>query len=258
MFLMKANLLERLLKKFNNQLEKKQLLVRMGTIVDASLTPSLRKPKSERIKNEDEKSLEDTPKTKSRATLQPELPPKIQDTKKEEEKPKWKETAPGDAEGKWVKKGKKTIFGYKRHHAVDAFSGLIVGVSTTSANVHDTQLFEELIEKSAPPKGATVYADKGYFSRKNDDLLKEKGLGNCIQRKALVNRPLTKEEKSDNSSINKTIRYKVEQVFGSIKKWFGGHTCRYVGLARTHGQHVLEAICYNLYRLPGLLANRLA
>jgi len=49
-------------------------------------------------------------------------------------------------------------------------------------------------------------------------------------------------------------RYKIERVFGSIKRWFGGLTARYVGLVKTHGQHVPEALAYNLYKLSrGLL-----
>ena len=48
-------------------------------------------------------------------------------------------------------------------------------------------------------------------------------------------------------------RYKIERVFGSIKRWFGGLTARYVGLVKTHGQHVLEALAYSLCRLPGLI-----
>ena len=32
-----------------------------------------------------------------------------------------------------------------------------------------------------------------------------------------------------------------------------GGTARYVGLAKTHAQHVMEAIAHNLYRAPGLI-----
>jgi len=44
-------------------------------------------------------------------------------------------------------------------------------------------------------------------------------------------------------------RYKIERVFGYIQRWFGRLAARYVGMAKTHGQHVLGAIAYNLYRL---------
>jgi len=29
--------------------------------------------------------------------------------------------------------------------------------------------------------------------------------------------------------------------------------CRYIGLTKTHTQHLLEAIAYNLYRAPGII-----
>ena len=44
---------------------------------------------------------------------------------------------------------------------------------------------------------------------------------------------------------------KIERVFESIKRWFGRLEARYVEMAKTHGQHVLAAIAYNLYRRPG-------
>ena len=56
-----------------------------------------------------------------------------------------------------------------------------------------------------------------------------------------------------NSLIGKR-RYKVERVFGSIKRWLKANGARYVGKAKTHSQHVLEALSYNLYRTPGLLS----
>ena len=56
-----------------------------------------------------------------------------------------------------------------------------------------------------------------------------------------------------NSIIGKR-RYKVERVFGSIKRWFKANGARYVGKAKTHSQHVLEALSYNLYRAPGLVS----
>ncbi|XWN34632.1 MAG: hypothetical protein ROO73_03365 [Roseivirga sp.] len=41
-------------------------------------------------------------------------------------------------------------------------------------------------------------------------------------------------------------------MFGSIKSWFKTGSARYVGNAKMHSEHVLEALCYNLYRAPGL------
>ena len=45
----------------------------------------------------------------------------------------------------------------------------------------------------------------------------------------------------------------IERTFGSIRRWFSGGRYRYRGLERTHTQNTLEAMAYNLKRMPGLL-----
>ncbi len=60
--------------------------------------------------------------------------------------------------------------------------------------------------------------------------------------------PLLSQESSDNKLVSRDA-HKIERVFGSIKRGFGRLEARYVGMAKTHGQHVLEAIAYSLYRL---------
>jgi transposase, IS5 family len=105
------------------------------------------------------------------------------------------------------------------------------------------------------PVGSRLLADKGYCSVKNEQLLRQRGLRSGIQRKAHRNRPLSVWEKRYNQLIGRS-RYKIERVFGSIKRWFGSLEARYVGLSKTHGQHVLEAMAYNLYRLPGIVMSK--
>ena len=77
-----------------------------------------------------------------------------------------------------------------------------------------------------------------------------RGLRRGIQHKAYRNKPMPSAAKRYNKLVGQE-RYKIERVFGSIKRWFGGPTARYVGLVKTHGQHMLEALAYNLYRLSG-------
>jgi len=54
----------------------------------------------------------------------------------------------------------------------------------------------------------------------------------------------------DWSEVEKEI---VERTFGSMRRWFRCGVARYIGLAKTHTQHLLEAIAYNLYRAPGII-----
>jgi transposase, IS5 family len=153
-----------------------------------------------------------------------------------------------------VKKGGKLQYGYKRHYLAEAQEGLVIAVHTTPANVHDSQLLGDCLNKVKLPPRSRVLADKGYCSQANEVLLHSKGLRSGIQRKAYRNMPLTRWAKCYNKLVGRD-RYKIERVFGSIKRWFGGLTARYVGLVKTHGQHVLEAMAYNLYGLPGIVVS---
>jgi IS5 family transposase len=128
-------------------------------------------------------------------------------------------------------------------------------VHTTPANTHDSPHLGNCLNKVKLPQNSRVLADKGYCVQANEVLLRSRGLRSGIQRKAYSNKPLTHREKQYNKLVGK-VRYKIERVFGSIKRWFGGLKALYVGLRKTHGQHVLEAIAYNLYRLPGIIMSK--
>ena len=217
--------MNRLLHKLNVQLTNQGIMVQNGGIIDASITPTLHKPKG--------KSTYMLPNSCG-------VPPE-------------KTVQPGvDKEGKWVKKGGKLQYGYKRHYLSEDKEGLVLSVHTTGGNVHDSQCMEACLDQVCLPARSRILADKGYCSSKNEELLKSRGLRSGIQKKARRNRPLSKWEKSYNRYISRS-RYKIERVFGSIKRWFGRLEARYVGLSKTHNQHVLEAIAYNLYRLPGII-----
>jgi transposase, IS5 family len=194
-------------------------------MIDASVTPTLRKPKG-----------------KSSYTLAEGKEPPLDKT-----------LQPGvDQEARWVKKGGKLQYGYKRHYLAEAQESLVIAVHTTPANVHDSQLLGDCLNKVKLPPRSRVLADKGYCSQANEVLLHSKGLRSGVQHKAYRNKSLTRREKHYNKLVARD-RYKIERVFGSIKRWFGGLMARYVGLVKTHGQNVLEAMAYNLYRLSGII-----
>ena len=214
-----------LLEQINNQFRRHGVCVKQGAIVDASVTPTPRKPKG---------------KSRYSLTENPDTPPT-------------KQLKPGvDQQARWVKKGGMLQYGYKRHYLSEAQTGLVLAVHTTAANAHDSQHLGACLRKVRLPEGSRVLADKGYCAQANEDLLRSKGLRSGIQRKAYRHKPLTSAAKGYNKLVGQ-VRYKIERVFGSIKRWFGGLTSRYVGLMKTHGQHVLEALAYNLYRLPGII-----
>ena len=230
---------DRLLRKINKQLKSKGIMIKTGRAkIDASITDSPWSPKGKKQyeiaidREENERDNDDIEKEKHQQKLI------------EVEKPGV------DAEARWVKKQGQLHYGYKRQIAVDE-DGLVEAVHTTPANEHDSNGLIPLLEKTPKQKRKEVLADKGYKVPKNDEYLKNANIKNRIQHKAYRNRSLTYWEKEFNKIISR-YRYKVERTFGSMSRWFGAGRARYKGLNKTHGQHVLEAIAYNLKRTPRL------
>lgn len=223
--LSKSKAWDAILELINEQLISHNILLKEGAIIDASITPTARKPKGK----------------------------KVYELREGEEPPLVESTQPGvDKEASWVKKGGKLSYGYKRHYVSESKSGLVLTVETTKASAHESKHLATCVSKAKLPARSRVYADKGYSSKTNEAALKAQGLRSGIQKKAVRGLPLSAKARHYNQIVGRT-RYKIERVFGSIKSWFGGLFARYVGKERTHGQHVLEAIAYNLYRSPGLV-----
>jgi IS5 family transposase len=229
--LTKTNTFEKLFKMINSQLESHQIIVKKGIIVDASVIDTPLRPKG---------------KTKHKVT---------EDRSEDEVEVKKDYADSVDKDGTWLKKRGKYHFGYKKHHVTDE-EGLVLGVLTTTASKNEIANLEEVLDTVTVelPKDIPLKADKGYQSKKNVALLKKRNLKNHILKKALKNKPLTKWEKRFNKLIGKT-RFKVERTFGGIKLWFKGGVARYRGMKKMHTQNLMEAICYNLYRSPGIVAS---
>ena len=226
----KAGAYEKLFKEINRQLEQNKIIVKTGAIVDASVIETPLKPKG---------------KTTHKVT---------QDREDEIENEVTKEYAQSvDKDASWLKKRGKYHFGYKKHHVTDN-EGLVLGVLTTKASVNEIANLEEVLDTADLPENIPLKADKGYQSEKNEKLLKERKLKNHILKKAKKNKPLTQLEKKFNKLIGKT-RFKVERTFGGIKRWFNGGIARYRGITKMHTQNLMEAMCYNLYRSPGIIAS---
>jgi IS5 family transposase len=232
---------DKMFKAMNKQLEKHKIIVKRGAIVDASIIDSPLKPKGkvtyeiECDRAEEDRSDED----KTKENNQQELTKKIQ--------------SGVDTEARWVKKGGKLRYGYKKHVVTDT-EGLALGVVTTAANLNEIANLEEVIDSADLPQDIYLYADKGYASAKNEELLKAKRIKNRILTKAKKGRSLSEREKLRNKLIGKT-RFKVERTFGSIKLWFNSTCARYKGIAKMHTQNLMEAIAHNLYRAPGIIAS---
>ena len=238
--LTKKNAYEKLMNLINKQLEEKGILLKKGAIVDASITDSPRKPRGKKEYEIVEDRKEEEATSQSEASKEATLKPVIVKTQSHV-----------DTQAAWIKKAGKLRYGYKKHVATDE-QGLVRAIITTSANESDMNHLEDVVAKAGLEKGSRVRADKGYSSKDNRKYLKEKGLKDGIMHKALKNKPLTNHQARFNKLVSK-VRYKVERTFGSITRWFKASIARYVGQAKTHTQHIMEAIAYNLYRTPGIV-----
>lgn len=226
--LSKQNAFEKLLNLINDKMEEGGLIVNKGIIVDASVTVTQRKPRGKKEYEVCQDRKEDENET---AQVLKVIPQKHV-----------------DKEAAWLKKGGKLLFGYKQHTATNQ-EGFVLAIHTTPANESDIKNLESVLNKLAIAQRTPVYADKGYACENNNNIIKGKKLKNRILYKALKNNPLTELHKQINKKISQT-RYKVERTFGSMKRWFKAEHTRYIGLEKTHSQHNLLAMCYNLYRQP--------
>lgn len=217
---------DKLLESINKQLEQKGLMVKTVTKVDASITDTPRKPRGKNTYEVDDNNQ-----------LKRYYPPSV------------------DKDASWVKKAGKTRYGFKKHIITDD-EGLVIGVKTTQASTHDSQVFAELVSDANLPIACEVQADKAYKSKRHDDYLNKHRLKNGTQYRSTRGKPLTKAQTKHNKQVAKT-RYMVERTFGSMVRWFGSGTARYIGIDKTHSQHVLESIAYKLKRMPNLMTKQI-
>ena len=145
----------------NAQLEAHGILVKTGVKIDATITDSPRKPRGKTTYEiaEDRKKVDISSDQLEKQDCDIKLVKIVQ---------------PGvDTEGRWIKKGGKSRFGYKKHILADN-DGLVLSETTTSTNVHNSEKFKLPIQKSGIGKGTRVLADKAYKSKDHDAYLKEK------------------------------------------------------------------------------------
>lgn len=192
-------------------LDARGLIVRQGTLIDASLVTSQSRPPSP-----------------------PEgLEPGASRLVGSEREP--------DAD--WTRRGSQRVFGYKVHVAVDKGSGLVRRVLMSPASVNDTVPADDLIlgdEKE-------VWADKAYDSHARRARLKALGIKNRICRRGNKHHQPSPWTKRRNDAIAR-IRGRVETVFAVLKRHYGKGRARYLTLQRNHTDLILACLAINLRR----------
>lgn len=192
------NLTEALFGAVSEYLEDQSLLMRGGTIMDATLIAA-------------------SPSTKNKSARR-------------------------DPDMSQTKKGNQWYFGMKAHIGVDAKSGLVHTVKTTTAKVHDARLTDDLIRAD----DAVVFGDKGYVSDKRKRASRAVGVLWAVKDKRKRGRVLSSSQKKRNKKHG-AVRAKVEHVFRVIKCQFGYRKVRYRGLAKNAAQMFSLMALANLY-----------
>lgn len=153
-----------------------------------------------------------------------------------------------DVDARWTKKNDETFFGYKNHATIDAKHKLIREFETTSAEVHDSQMLEKILDPANT--NASVYADSAYSSEKIEQRLDYLWYKSRICRKGSRNGPLTEREQEQNRRKSR-VRARVEHVFAQIEAMYGG-VIRCIGRLRAAAKIGLLNLVYNMKRFAYL------
>jgi IS5 family transposase len=209
-------LMDAIFTEITRQLELKNLILKQGTLIDASLVAARAKPPR---------------KPRGEGAEGPPRP-----------------SADGDA--RWGRKGNKSVFGYKMHIGVDEEHTLIRRVDLTDASVTDTEPADGLIcgdEKA-------VYGDQAYYTHARHARLKQAGIKDRLMRRPNKHHPeLPPRQKRRNQMIAR-LRAAVERPFAVLKEYYGLRRMRFYTMVRNRVQLVLACCAYNLRRAASVLA----
>jgi transposase, IS5 family len=205
---------ERLLEALNRQLEERGLMLKRGTLLDATVVAAAVKPPAG-----------------PKGSVAP------------------GQGAPQDPDAEWStrKDGVKRDyhFGYKAHLGVDLGSGLVRKAVLTGAKTNESTVAEQLIGGDE----ACVYADKAYDSAARRQRLERLGIADGIMRRAWwgtahhPDPPLVARNRALAG-----VRFAVERSFATMKRWYGYRRVRYRGLVRNALQLYLLCSAINLRR----------
>jgi transposase, IS5 family len=212
--LSKDGLIERVFAEITRQLEAKGLIIKRGTLIDASLIAAAARPPRKGA------SEADAPKPS------------------------------GDQDARWGRKGNKTVFGYKVHIGVDAGHTIIRRVVLTNGSVTDTEPADDLIcgdEKA-------VYGDQAYYTHARHARLIEAGIKDRLMHRPNKHHPELPARKKQRNRLIGRVRAAVERPFAVFKKHYGMYRMRFFTMARNRVQVILASCAYNLRRAVTVLA----
>jgi transposase, IS5 family len=215
--LIRSGLAERAFTLITEQIAQAGLLLKHGTLIDASLVPAA-----------------------VNAPPVPDPPPPPDADGRPASK---LVVSPHDPDAAWAQQNGTRSFGYKMHIAMDQGSRIIRKAILTPANVNETVIADDLI---CGDEG-TVYADKAYTSKARRERLKQRGIRDGIMNRAARCRPLGRWALRRNRIISHR-RAPIEPLMALCKNVHRFARARYRGLIRNAGALHLIATAMNLKR----------
>lgn len=154
-----------------------------------------------------------------------------------------------DLDARWTKKNDETHYGYKNHLNVDAKHKLIREYAVTDASVHDSQVFEEILD--VDNSGKALWADSAYQSEEMRGKLFRRGIRNNINRKGYRGHPLSEFQKARNR-VRSSVRARIEHVNGRLDCMIG-RWIHCIGRLRAAARIGMTNLIYNMTRYAYLV-----
>jgi IS5 family transposase len=215
--LIKSNLMNAVFAQINSDIARHGLILKKGTMADATLIQSSTRPLSNKKRDE----LVEQPSKQI------------------------------DVEAKSTVKNGKKHFGYKGHIGVDVESKIIRRRTFTAANVHDSQELENLLSGDEQ----SIWGDKAYQSKATKQKARAKGIYSGILDKAARRRKLSSKQEKRNRQKSR-VRAAVEHPFGFMKKKLKMTVAAAKTKARNALRFDMACIIYNISRATFLLKRK--
>lgn len=220
-----GGMIEKLFTHLDKLLDKDGIIVHKGKLVDASIV----EVPIQRNSREQNKQLKDGT-----------VPEEWSDNKLRQK----------DTDAKWVTHNGKSAFGYKNHIKADSKTKLITSYKATTANIHDSEVLEDLLDKKED-SGQPLHADSAYRSEDLEKACIKKGIVSCIHEKGYRGHRLTKRQQQRNKKKSK-IRARVEHIFAFMTNSMNEMYLHYRSFVRNEAGIGLMNLTYNLFRLVQL------
>jgi transposase, IS5 family len=209
-------LMDRIFAEIVSQLDAKGLVVRRGTLIDASFIAAAARPPRKATGEEADGAA----------------------------KP------PRDPDARWGRKGHKSVFGYKIHIGADQDHTIIRRVELTNASVTDTEPADALICGDE----RAVYGDQAYYTHARHARLVAANIKDRLMQRPNKHHPKLPARQKHRNRLISRVRAAVERPFAVMKEHYGMRRMRFFASARNKIQVMLICCAYNLRRAATVLA----